>query len=105
MKQYLTISGYNLDHSIKESFPINKSPKKFHFKLFEIEREALDLIRAEEERLQQLKKEEQKRETERQALEYFAKLDFDQVNIKFKLVQPSNQKGQIIKLANQEKHL
>lgn len=42
------------------------------------EREALDLIRAEEERLQQLKKEEQKRETERQALEYFTKLDIDQ---------------------------
>jgi len=45
-----------------------------------LEREALDVIRAEEERLQQLKKEEQKRETERQALEYFTKLDIDQVN-------------------------
>jgi hypothetical protein len=50
------------------------------FQIVLLEREALDLIRAEEERLQQLKKEEQKRETERQALEYFTKLDIDQVN-------------------------
>ena len=43
------------------------------------EREALDKIRAEEERLQQIKKEEQKLENEKKALEYFAKLDIDQV--------------------------
>ena len=43
------------------------------------EREALDLIRVEEEKLQQLKKEEQRLETERKALEYFSKLDSDQV--------------------------
>lgn len=42
------------------------------------EREALDLIRAEEEKLQQLKKDEQKRETERRALDYFNKMDSDQ---------------------------
>lgn len=46
------------------------------------EREALDLIRAEEEKLAQLKREEQKKENERLALEYFARLDSDQVNVR-----------------------